>query len=460
MLRKRISKIFRIFAEDRPCPDKLKPASLHLTGMVVASTFLNGISMKILHTADWHLGNTFHGHERTEEHRHFMAWLLDILRQEEPDALVVAGDLYDNANPSAAAQTLLFDFLEAATAEHPGMQLVLLAGNHDSASRLEAPAALLRRHGIFALGTVPRDEKGNPDYASLCLRLTSRTDDTSIHCLAIPFLRPADCPPAETAGEGTRLFLADALKTLQRKTADAPLLLAAHFYATGADVVNDEHSERLVVGGQECVDVSQLSTGPAYVALGHIHKAQRVAGSDTIRYAGSVLPMSFSEKNYRHGVVKVIISPDGKAEWETLSYEPLRRLQAIPETGACNTAEAFEAIRNLPNAGKKDNGHSWPYLEIKIRDERPEPSLVQQIMTELGNKAVHFCRLVRVRPAGEATDDAPVQSLETLKQMTPLDMAQLVFKNRYDTPMPDDLATLFEQAREAAEKNDLEERNA
>ena len=81
-------------------------------------------------------------------------------------------------------------------------------------------------------------------------------------------------------------------------------------------------------------------------------------------------------------------------------------------------------------------------------------------MTELGNKAVHFCRLVRVRPAGEAIDDAPVQSLETLKQMTPLDMAQLVFKNRYDTPMPDDLATLFEQAREAAEKNDLEERNA
>ena len=104
--------------------------------------------MKIFHTADWHLGNTFHGYDRTQEHRHFLDWLLDRLREQQPDALIVAGDIYDSPNPSAAAEELLYDFLLQATDAVQGLQVVLIAGNHDSAGRIDAPASLLTRHNI------------------------------------------------------------------------------------------------------------------------------------------------------------------------------------------------------------------------------------------------------------------------------------------------------------------------
>ena len=413
--------------------------------------------MKIIHTADWHVGNIFHSHDRTEEHRHFMTWLLKILQTEQPDALIVSGDLFDNANPGAGSQTLLYDFLEAATSENIGLQIILLAGNHDSATRLEAPAALLRRHGIYALGTVPRNEKGAPDYESLCLPLYSRTcKDERIYCLAVPFLRTTDCPRAETAGEGVRLFLAEALKSIRRKTVGTPLIVAAHFYAAGADIVTDEHSERLIIGGQECVDASPLADGPAYVALGHIHKAQRVAGNEHIRYAGSILPMSFSEKHYRHGVLCIEIQPTGDTTVTQLPYEPQRRLMSIPEQGACTISEAMDAIDRLPKAGKHDDGRCWPYLEIKISEERPDPALARQILSALEGKAVRFCRLERISQITEKNDEKIIPSLESLRRMTPLEMARLVFRNRYGKDLPDDLACLFEKACKQAENPESE----
>ena len=104
--------------------------------------------MKFIHTADWHLGNTFHGHDRSEEHHHFLKHLLDLISTRRPDALIVAGDIFDTPNPSARAEAMLYDFLLEATSRVQGLQIVLIAGNHDSGSRLEAPAALLKSHNV------------------------------------------------------------------------------------------------------------------------------------------------------------------------------------------------------------------------------------------------------------------------------------------------------------------------
>ena len=92
--------------------------------------------MKILHTADWHLGNTFHAHSRLNEHKHFLRWLLGVLKERQPDALLITGDVFDSPNPSAAAEELLYDFLLRATLTVPGLQVVMTAGNHDSGSGL------------------------------------------------------------------------------------------------------------------------------------------------------------------------------------------------------------------------------------------------------------------------------------------------------------------------------------
>ena len=150
--------------------------------------------MKLIHTADWHLGNTFHGYDRTQEHRHFLDWLLDRLREQQPDALIVSGDIYDTPNPSAAAEELLYDFLLQATDAVRGLQVVIIAGNHDSAGRIDAPASLLKRHNIYVRGTLPLREDGQtPDYEHLVLPLSRRdNEEAELVCLAVPFLRPSD----------------------------------------------------------------------------------------------------------------------------------------------------------------------------------------------------------------------------------------------------------------------------
>ena len=110
--------------------------------------------MKILATSDWHLGNLFHGNDRLPEHKHFLKWLLEQIAGQQPDALLIAGDIFDNGNPSAAAQTVYYEFLADATQLCPNMQVIITAGNHDSASRLEAPRPLLTRYHVEIRGNV------------------------------------------------------------------------------------------------------------------------------------------------------------------------------------------------------------------------------------------------------------------------------------------------------------------
>ena len=148
--------------------------------------------MKILHTADWHLGNNFHGYDRTDEHRHFLRWLLEVMEEKQPDVLIVAGDVFDTANPSARAEELLYDFLLRATQTVRGLQIVLIAGNHDSAGRLEAPASLLKTLNIYVRGTVHFTAKGTPDFdyygkdnfmdlQKICVKMILNDGDTLPH---------------------------------------------------------------------------------------------------------------------------------------------------------------------------------------------------------------------------------------------------------------------------------------
>ena len=283
--------------------------------------------MKILHTADWHLGNSFHGYDRTEEHRHLLAWLLEQVVQRRPDALLVAGDVFDSPNPSARAEELLYDFLLRATQAVKGLQVVVIAGNHDSAGRLEAPASLLKTLNIYVRGGIRLTEKGEPDFDYYLLPLAELgRDEASCVCMALPFLRGGDYPAGMTPEEGLRFFFEEMHRCLKRSDfAGLPVVAAAHFYAAGASVCEGEHSERLVVGGQDCVDARVVGKGVAYTALGHLHKAQQVAGCPDVCYAGSALPMSFAERGYRHGAQWVELDETGQACVSRIEYNPLRK---------------------------------------------------------------------------------------------------------------------------------------
>lgn len=197
--------------------------------------------MKLITTSDWHIGNLFHGSDRLPEHRHFLQWLLSQLRAQQPDALLVAGDVFDNGNPSAAAQSAYYEFLDEATQACPDLHIIITAGNHDSASRLEAPRALLTRQRVEVRGHVHRtwqqQEEGGRwviDYEDLMIPITGRTGDRVV-VLAVPFLR-SDVVQNSCYSQGVTDLLRQLTDRARELYPDTPIVMMAHMYAKGADI--------------------------------------------------------------------------------------------------------------------------------------------------------------------------------------------------------------------------------
>lgn len=412
--------------------------------------------MKIIHTADWHLGNVFHRHNRVAEHRHFFGWLRDTIVQQQPDALIVSGDIFDGPNPAAEVQRLFYDFLTHLSVEHPGMSIILIAGNHDSGARLEAGEELLRLHNIFVRGTVWKDAEGETYFERMILPLAPRGSDTAeVVCYALPFLRPADYPAGLSVQDGLRHYLTNLDKRL-KKTAfkRLPVVVAAHFYAHGALIQAHEHSERLVVGGQDMVEIDTMGKAYAYVALGHIHRPQAVGNCANVRYAGSPLALSFSERDYKRAVNLVEIDTQGHVETTSLFYTPLCALISLPERGALDPQEALSRLHSLPDAQPDDDREAYPYVEMNIRLAQPEPELRRRISEIIEHKAVKFCRITTSTYREQSTqDDTQRPAVEnSLHSQTPIDIAKQYYTARYGNEMPEALVERFNIAVNSIDK--------
>ena len=412
--------------------------------------------MKIIHTADWHLGNVFHRHNRVAEHRHFFGWLRDTIVQQQPDALIVSGDIFDGPNPAAEVQRLFYDFLTHLSVEHPGMSIILIAGNHDSGARLEAGEELLRLHNIFVRGTVWKDAEGETYFERMILPLAPRGSDTAeVVCYALPFLRPADYPAGLSVQDGLRHYLTNLDKRL-KKTAfkRLPVVVAAHFYAHGALIQAHEHSERLVVGGQDMVEIDTMGKAYAYVALGHIHRPQAVGNCANVRYAGSPLALSFSERDYKRAVNLVEIDTQGHIETTSLFYTPLCALISLPDRGALDPQEALSRLRSLPDAQPDDDREAYPYVEMNIRLAQPEPELRRRIGEIIEHKAVKFCRITtstyREQSAQDDTQRPAVEN--SLHSQAPIDIAKQYYTARYGNEMPEALVERFNIAVNSIDK--------
>lgn len=412
--------------------------------------------MKIIHTADWHLGNVFHRHNRVAEHRHFFGWLRDTIVQQQPDALIVSGDIFDGPNPAAEVQRLFYDFLTHLSVEHPGMSIILIAGNHDSGARLEAGEELLRLHNIFVRGTVWKDAEGETYFERMILPLAPRGSDTAeVVCYALPFLRPADYPAGLSVQDGLRHYLTNLDKRL-KKTAfkRLPVVVAAHFYAHGALIQAHEHSERLVVGGQDMVEIDTMGKAYAYVALGHIHRPQAVGNCANVRYAGSPLALSFSERDYKRAVNLVEIDTQGHVETTSLFYTPLCALVSLPERGALDPQEALSRLHSLPDAQPDDDSEAYPYVEMNIRLVQPEPELRRRIGEIIEHKAVKFCRITtstyREQSAQDDTQRPAVEN--SLHSQAPIDIAKQYYTARYGNEMPEALVERFNIAVNSIDK--------
>ncbi|MCA9677161.1 MAG: exonuclease subunit SbcD, partial [Myxococcales bacterium] len=270
--------------------------------------------MRLLHTSDWHLGHQLHGVARDGEHAAFLAWLVEQAVAEQVDAVVITGDIFDGSNPPATAQAAYYGFLAEIGARLPGVEVIVLGGNHDSPARLEAPAPLLERLRVRVVGALPRDDHAVAwDRAVVLLhrRVRGKPGPVAAWLLAVPFLRVGDLA-GHVDGDGVpdpaiaiAALYAEGVAAARARAGALPLVITGHLHVTGAEpsILSER---RVLAGGAEALDAGLFGAGEvAYVALGHLHKAQRVGGHDHVRYAGSPIPLAMAEAGYKHQVAIV-----------------------------------------------------------------------------------------------------------------------------------------------------------
>ena len=289
-----------------PIPDASLPSSL--------TTQMKPLT--ILHTSDWHLGRRLYGRLRYEEFESFLHWLQDTISAQKVDILIVAGDIFDTMTPSNKAQALYYEFL-GRVSRSCCQHVVIVAGNHDSPTFLDAPSNVLKFLNVHVIGTACDDLDDEV--------LVLGDDNNNPHCIiaAVPYLRDRDvrsssagesadskdanviagiCEHYDNVADIAKTKQADLIRMHQRYI---PIIATGHLFASGGKTTEDDGVRELYVGSLGKISADMFNDGFDYVALGHLHVPQRVGGRESIRYSGSPIAMGFGEAKQQKQVLLV-----------------------------------------------------------------------------------------------------------------------------------------------------------
>lgn len=315
--------------------------------------------MTILHTADWHLGKRLYRSDLREDHAYFLNWLADEVERRCIDVLILSGDVFDTTNPNDGSMQLYYQFL---TRMLPlPVKIIVTGGNHDSATKLNAPRKLLHHLNIYVVGCT------NGDCADEVIRLANASTDLVV--AAVPYLRDADLRQSisgqsyEDRVEALRMGIRNHYERIAdhcgREFANVPVLAMGHLYVNGA-AVSESEREIHAIGGQAAFSSEHFPAGFDYVALGHIHMPQRVGGSETVRYSGSPIPLSFGEREQAHQLLEIKLDNGRVTSVETVPVPQARALLSV--TGTLD--EVREKLNGLAPT------HTLPALvEVLVEEE-------------------------------------------------------------------------------------------
>lgn len=345
--------------------------------------------IRILHTADWHLGQQLNGWPRLTEHVAFFDWLANVVCTQEIDTLIVAGDIFDTQNPAPEVRSLFFHTIDRLRDLRPHLTTVIIAGNHDHAGHLEAPHGLFRRAGAHVVGTIAKCSRGY-DLERHLVPLRDGGGTVAAQLLAIPFPHPGALPvvtPGEAGSEPRGIFAvrrlyADFVAAARAEMSDIPLVLTGHLAVSlagrlGTTPSTGEGERPILIGGAETVPHDVFPDDVAYVALGHIHRAQAV-GRETIRYAGSAFPLSCGERDYRHAVTLIALDHNGTVEIEHIPIPRPVPMLRIPASGYLRPEEVEFALAGLdldPNAPVEQH----PFVQVAVAVDGPAAGLRLEI---------------------------------------------------------------------------------
>ena len=400
--------------------------------------------MRILHTADWHLGHRLYDRDRSEEHTRLLDWLLETIEAESVELLIVAGDVFDTMNPSNAARTLYYRFL-ADVRKTNCRHVVIVGGNHDSPTLLDAPAEVLRQLNVHVVGGAC------DELADQLLTLYDEAGNPEALVAAIPFLRDRDLRYSvvgETATDRIgrmKAAIAQHYADLgalaggrQVEIADehgiqVPIIATGHLFATGSEDAADKESH-IYLADRNNIGAEGFPSCFDYIALGHVHQAQRVGGREWIRYSGAPLPLTFGEASRKtQGVCLLDLAAGGQQIIvEQLAPPRWRALRSVRG----NLGEVLKAMDELVKrqraaaaAGEWTEDQLRPWLEVRVQHDRSIPLLKQQLEERLTPNETdlvaqetylpHLLRFTIERPASAATTDRLVDAGRRLSELRP-----------------------------------------
>lgn len=387
--------------------------------------------MRILHTADWHIGQTLNGWTREHEHRAFLANLRDLIADERIDALLVAGDVFDAINPSGDAQRLLYESIASFHSANPRLQIVMTAGNHDPAQRLEAPEAVLAALGVHVIGTLRHGSDGvDMDRHLIGLRDSSGTPRA--HVLAVPFLRAGDLPGLQLgATGGAEPAVTAAARALHLAMSEAaaaranglPVLAMGHLTCAGG-LESEGAERRILIGGEHAVPPDIFPPALSYVALGHLHRPQSL-DAGRVRYSGSPFPLSAAEIAYDHGVTLLDLD-EGLAPRHIPLPRPVA-MHRLPARGAEPLAEVATGLTALTLSPDTPR-NAQPFVYLSILADRPMTQIRAEAEALIEALPLRLAGLSITRPEVAATSEAPPPSLS---ETSPEDLFITAFRQAH-----------------------------
>ncbi len=351
---------------------------------------------------------------------------------------------------------MYFQFLANIKRRLPDINIIIISGNHDSPNRLDAPKTLLSTFGIHISSKITFNQN-TLDAHPLIVGIKDKTGTVQAWCGAVPFLRPFDLP--KIAVNNNEDVLIQGIRQIYKKTTKAlleksqpnqALILTGHCCMTGS-TLSDLSERKIVLGNHDALPVDIFSQDIDYVALGHLHRAQTVGGQKHIRYSGSPIPLAMNEKHYNHQVYLLELEGKTLKSCESIQTPKTVDMITLPKDEPKPLDDVIELIHQLT---EKDSTHpfeTYPFLELNILLEKPEPILRPTITTLLANKAV---RLVKINT--HHTDLyktlAEHGNIAELKALDPESVFLKAWARHYQTPPDLSILKLFNQMLENYQK--------
>ncbi|GHA33441.1 nuclease SbcCD subunit D [Salinimicrobium marinum] len=407
--------------------------------------------MKILHTADWHIGKKLHKHDLSKDFELFIHWLSGTIEKEKVDVLLVSGDVFDLANPSSEGRKQYYKALMEL--RKLDCKIILTGGNHDSPGMLDAPREILRELDMHVIGGLPEN------LEDVIIPITDKDGKPALVIAALPYLRDSDLRGAkdgytyddrlEAIRRGIQGIFAQAADICQKQYPALPALAMGHLFAAGSETSESERD--IQIGNQAAFNALQFGEYFSYIALGHIHKPQKVSAAVPTYYSGSPLQLSFSERKDNKRVL--LIDPENGWIPESIPVPSFRKLLKISGTveELHFKLDALETHQNLDSL-----------IEVELKEENYDATkiyLLDELVTNFKTPGFEIVKhratfKNQVKSAGDLYKNS--QQLEDLKPKEVF--SKLVDEHQYDQETRNELLAAFDELLEEVENSETEEK--